>query len=762
MTFDWTRRALLSAAAAAPWLRLNADEGASPWRLWYREPASRWIDALPIGNGRLGAMIHGGVSTEIIQLNEDSLWAGRPYPQDGARFRQTYPQVRDLLFQGRYDEANAAAAKGLTGEWGKWFGAHQTLGDLVIETGHAGAAGYVRELDLDRGVAEVRYSARGSAWRRAAFASRPQKAVVCRFEGTAPVRLRLTVRREHARLQVTEKGLYWSGQAPEGGVRWSASAQVIAPGGRVRASGEWVEVDGAETVTLFIRAWTSYFGAPEPEPFTAPDVPYEKLLAGHIAAHREQFGRVTLDLGGAERASLPTDERLYDVRKGGEDPQLAALYFQYGRYLLMSSSQPGSLPANLQGVWNHLLAPPWECDYHLNINIPMNYWPAEPANLSECHEPLFDFAERLIEPGARVARDFYGLRGSVVHYTTNVWGYAEPGHGLLFGLWPDGLAWLARHFWERWLYSGDEGFLRRRAWPFFEAAARFQADFLVVDPKTKRLVPGPAASPENAYLTASGQRGVVAMGCAASVQAVRDLFGIVLESARILRLEGDFTREIAQKLAQMPPWIEPGRHGQVMEWPEDFEEAEPGHRHVSHLYALHPACAVIPRRDAAWARACRVTLDRRLAAGSGQTGWSAAWMVNFFARLEDGRKAHEILYKLLRQSTEPNLFDTHPSARGPIFQIDGNLGGCAGIGEMLVQSHAGEIHLLPALPGEWPAGHIRGLRARGGYTIDLEWDRGQVRRAVLTADRAGSVKVRTGRGVTERTHAAGARIEIEG
>jgi len=759
---QWSRRALLSTAASTPFWPVLAASPQSPWRLWYREPASRWIDALPLGNGCLGAMVHGGVGSEILQLNEDSLWAGRPYPQNGDLFRDALPRVRSLLFAGNYREANDLAAKTLTGEWGKWFGAHQTLGDLIVETGHAGASNYTRELNLEDATARVRYRAGGSDWERTVFSSRPQQAVIAQFAGTPPVQLRVTVRRSQCQIETSPKGLIWRGQAPEGGVRWSAWTQIIAPGGQIRVLDGWVEVDGADHVLLFTRAWTSFSGTPEPEPFNAPNDSFEDLYKQHRAAHQAQFGRVQIDLGGAGRASVPTDERLYDVRAGGEDPQLAALYFQYGRYLLMSSSQPGSLPANLQGLWNHLLAPPWEADYHLNINIPMNYWPAEVTNLSECHEPLLAFTERLLEPGARVARDFYGLRGSVAHYTTNVWGYAEPGHGLLFGLWPDGLAWLARHFWERWLYTGDLEFLRRRAWPVFEAAARFQADLLVEDPKTRRLVPGPASSPENAYLTADGRRGVVAMGCTASVQAVRDLFEIVIQSAQNLRLESDLTREITQKLAQMPPPVTVGRHGQVMEWPEDFDEAEPGHRHVSHLYSLHPAAAIDARRTPDWARACRVTLERRLAAGSGQTGWSAAWMVNFFARLEDGEKAHEILYKLLRQSTEPNLFDTHPSARGPIFQIDGNLGGCAGIAEMLLQSHAGEIHLLPALPRAWPEGRISGLRARPGYLVDLAWKGGRLDSATLTASRAGNVKIRTARGVQERTHAAGEKIEIRG
>lgn len=759
MSTNWSRRSVL-AGVAAPWWKLQGQPPSAAPRLWYRDPAARWIDALPVGNGRLGAMVHGGVGCEVLQLNEDSLWAGRPYPQDGSRFRTALPEVRRLLFERRHDEANTLANQSLRGEWGKWFGEHQTLGDLLIETGHTGLAAYERELNLEDGIARVRYRARGAAWERTVFASRPKQAIVARFTGTAPTRLRLTVRRPQAEIQVNDRGLLWWGKAPEGGVRWKAWTEVQVRGGRWQLDGSWLEIDGADEVILVTRGWTDYGGRPEPDPFQRPGVDFAAWLDEHRSAHREQFTRISLRLGTPDLETRPTGERLRAVQAGGEDPGLAALYFQYGRYLLMSSSQPGTLPANLQGLWNHLLSPPWQADYHLNINIPMNYWPAEPTALSECHEPLFDFTERLLEPGARVARDFYGAPGSVVHYTTNVWGYAEPGHGLIFGLWPDGLAWLARHYWERWLYSGDVDFLRRRAWPVLEAASRFQAALLAEDPRTGKLVPGPAASPENTYLTESGRRGWVAMGCAASVQAVRDLFEITIAAAGALRTAPDFARELAGRMERLPAWIETGRHGQVKEWPEDFEEAEPGHRHVSHLYALHPAAVVDVRKTPEWAKACRVTLERRLAAGSGQTGWSAAWMVNFFARLEDGEQAHQTLYKLLRQSTEPNLFDTHPSAGGPIFQIDGNLGGCAGIAEMLLQSHAGEVHLLPALPRAWAAGEVRGLRARGGYRVDLQWEQGRLKRAVLRAERAGRVRIRTAAGVVERTHAAGAEIVI--
>ena len=753
------------ALTASRWAAAQRDGHA--YRIWFDRPAERWIDALPVGNGRMGAMVHGGVEREVIQLNEQTLWAGRRFEQDGAAFRDALPKVRELLFAGKYDEANVLAAKTLVGQWDQsWYGTYQTLGDLVIETDHSKPSRYQRELSLDEGIARVTYDLNGVTHRRSVFASRPGQVIVVRFESPTAMNLRLSILREQCSIRGDEGGFAWSGKAPGGGVEWRAECRVHALGARVRVNGHSLHVDGAREVLLIIDAHTDYFRSREdrqrPAPRSAPD--YSAIEKQHITAHRAQFGRVSLDLGGWDKAAIPNDKRIEAVRKGGEDPQLAALYFQYGRYLLMSSSQPGGLPANLQGLWNQRLDPPWQSDYHININIPMNYWPAEVANLSECHEPLFDFAERLRAAGQRVARDFYGARGSVVHYTTNVWGYAEPGHALIFGLWQDGLGWLCRHIWQRYEFSADRAFLRR-FWPVLRDAALFYCDLLREDPATRKLVPGPAASPENTYKTASGKRGWIAMGTTTANQTVRDVFETTIAGARDLGINDPVVAEVLAKLPRLPPPVKVGRHGQIMEWPEDFEENEPGHRHVSHLYALHPLSLIDQRNTPDWARAARVTLDRRLAAGGGQTGWSAAWMVNLFARLEDGERAHEILYRLLRHSTEPNLFDTHPSAGGPIFQIDGNFGGSAGISEMLLQSHQQEVSLLPALPPAWRTGHVRGLRARGGYTVDIEWAGGKLKRAVLKADRAGSVKVRTGKApsdVLSRKHAAGESIEIRG
>jgi alpha-L-fucosidase 2 len=721
--------------------------------LWYGEPARDWErEGLPIGNGAMGAVVLGGVGSERLQFNEKTLWTGGPGSTEGYDFgwpegsiaeRVRQVQTRLAAQTGRMSPEEAA---GMLGRETRGYGHYQTFGELVLETGHdpAAAHAYRRELDIGQAIARVSYEIDGVRHVRAYFASYPDNVIVMRLSADEPGRVgfRLGFAAPDNRsigLSASGGRLTMRGALHDNGLRYEAQAQVVAEGGAVRPQPNAIAVENADAAWIVLAAGTNYalryprYRGADPHADVTRRVAramrrgYARLLADHQRDYRALFDRVSLDIG-QRPPELPTNLLLARYGQGApeQDRALEALYFQYGRYLLIASSRAGSLPANLQGVWNNSVTPPWNADYHVNINLQMNYWPAETANLSETTAPLFDFVDALAAPGRESARRILDADGWTLSLNTNIWGFT----GLIAwptAFWqPEAGAWLAQHYYEHYLFTGDEHFLRRRAYPIMREAARLWLEALVVDPRDGRLVVSPSYSPEHGDFSA---------GAAMSQQIVFDLFSNTSEAAaRVGDL--DFKARIDQALARLDPGLRVGSWGQLQEWKQDWDDPENDHRHVSHLFALHPGRQISPVATPHFARAARVSLDAR---GDGGTGWSKAWKINFWARLRDGDRAHRLLGQLLRESTLPNLWDNHPP-----FQIDGNFGATAGVVEMLLQSHAGEVHVLPALPAAWRDGAVRGLRARGGLTVDIRWRNGEAEEVVFRASRSTALTLRSG------------------